>query len=118
MGIDTKNALSIKLIYKVHGYCVATITLNNKRCTHTETVEKVDLFSPITLSVDMSDFHEGTSGIEIAHFSINDLEILPKYQHLSTKSTNYIDFYEHWELQIPSPFYVWYHEISGQGWIA
>ena len=39
--------------------------------------------------------------------TINDYEILPKYQYLAQDGI----------LTIPSPFYSWYHEHSGQGWL-
>jgi len=38
---------------------------------------------------------------------INGYEILPKYSHLAQDGV----------LTIPSPFYSWYHEVSGQGWL-
>jgi len=46
-------------------------------------------------------------------FSANDsvtvdgIEILPKYQHLAVNG----------KLTITEPFYRWYHEVSGQGWL-
>jgi hypothetical protein len=50
--------------------------------------------------------------------AINGLEVLPKYQHLATRPTNYIDRLGLWRMEIATPFYIWYHEITGQGWIA
>lgn len=41
------------------------------------------------------------------HTTINGIEILPKYQHLSQNGI----------LTIPGPFYSWLHEVSGQGWL-
>lgn len=46
-------------------------------------------------------------------FSANDcvtvdgIEILPKYQHLAVDG----------KLTISKPFYQWYHQVSGQGWL-
>lgn len=46
-------------------------------------------------------------------FSTNDQvkvdgeEILPKYRHLAVDG----------KLTIPEPFYRWYHQVSGQGWL-
>lgn len=118
-AIDTVQVLTIELRYKVHGHCLATICVNDiwyaesGRATIT-----ANLFDPISLSVDLVEFREGDSGIELEYFGINGLEILPKYQQLANKPTNYIDFYEQWRLDIPAPFYAWYHQISWQGWIA
>jgi hypothetical protein len=39
--------------------------------------------------------------------TVNGIEVLPKYRYLAQDGV----------LTIPSPFYSWYHEISGQGWL-
>jgi len=39
--------------------------------------------------------------------TIDNIEILPKYWHLSTNGT----------LTISEPFYNWYHRVLGQGWL-
>ena len=39
--------------------------------------------------------------------TVNGLEVLPKYSHLAQNDI----------LRIPAPFYTWYHEVSGQGWL-
>jgi hypothetical protein len=54
--------------------------------------------------------------IEIKKILINDKEIMPLYQHLCDPKTAWVT--NNWSLRIPQPFYTWYHEITGQGWIA
>ena len=54
--------------------------------------------------------------LEIA-LSIDDIDILPLYQNRAVPPTSYINFNTEWTFTIPS-FYPWYHEITGQGWIA
>ena len=39
--------------------------------------------------------------------TIDGIEILPKYQYLAVDG----------KLTIPEPFYRWYHQVSGQGWL-
>ena len=39
--------------------------------------------------------------------TVDDIEILPRYQHLAVDG----------KLTIPEPFYRWYHRVSGQGWL-
>jgi hypothetical protein len=39
--------------------------------------------------------------------TVDDIEILPKYQHLAHND----------QLVISEPFYCWYHQVSGQGWL-
>ena len=39
--------------------------------------------------------------------TIDDVDILPGYQYLTTNG----------KLTISEPFYCWYHRVSGQGWL-
>ena len=39
--------------------------------------------------------------------TVDGIEILPRYQHLAVNG----------RLTIPVPFYQWYHDVSGQGWL-
>jgi hypothetical protein len=117
-AIETVHALTIEFEFKRHGHCIPHIQLNEWGIEQDTGTISVNLFDPITLRINLVEFNEGTSGLEIVKFNINGLEVLPKYRHLANKDTTYIDTYEEYCLQIPSPFYVWYHEISGQGWIA
>jgi hypothetical protein len=39
--------------------------------------------------------------------TIDGIDVLPRYQHLAVDG----------RLTIPVPFYQWYHEVSGQGWL-
>lgn len=116
--IETVGALAVELEYQLHGRCVACVQLNGQDIGSSKSLVMVNLLDPITLKINLLEFNEGTSGLEIIKFAVNGLEVLPKYQHLANKSTNYIDFYDKWCMEIPTPFYVWYHKITGQGWIA
>jgi hypothetical protein len=113
-AIDTQNQLKVELTITYHGRTVSNVRLNGN--LYEKTVW-VDLFDPINLEIDLLDFDEGTSGLEVA-LMINGLEVLPKYQHLSSNKKCYIDTKEPWVYSIPSNFYVWYHNVTGQGFIA
>jgi hypothetical protein len=117
-AIDTSDRLKLILRIVRHGTISAIIKLNNKILNSDYLIQSFDLFDTIKLEISVLDFIEGSSGIEIAELSINGYEILPKYQHLANPKCNYVDFKSPWVLEIPGPFYVWYHDISGQGWIA
>lgn len=54
--------------------------------------------------------------VEVARITINGHEVLPIYLHLATPATNWIT--SPWSFEIAEPFYPWYHQITGQGWIA
>lgn len=117
-AIETANALNVDLQYRVHGRCVFSVSVNDYYFEAGFGKVSVDLFDSITIKVDLLDFDEGTSGVEIDKFNINGLEILPKYQHLSSNKKCYIDKLGTWYFEIPCPFYTWYHQITGCGWIA
>ena len=81
----------------------------------TQTFElDLPLTDPIDLSVRIYRNHPDAVVLTLV---IDEHEILPKYQHLSTPPTDYIDFNDQWNLHIPN-FYIWLHEITGQGWIS
>jgi len=117
-AIDTAGQLSIRLQLQFRGSTESLITLNGHVIRSDSVDLEINLFDPIKLSIDLLSFNEGTSGIEIQTLTVNGLEVLPKYQHLASKPTNYIDQLGIWTFKIPPPFYVWYHTTTGQGWIA
>jgi len=39
--------------------------------------------------------------------TVDEIEILPKYTYLAING----------KLHIDQPFYMWYHQVSGQGWL-
>jgi hypothetical protein len=90
-------------------------TLYEDTIKETKTFElDLPLTDPIDLSVRIYRYHPDAVVLTLA---IDEHEILPKYQHLSTPPTDYIDFNDQWNLHIPN-FYPWLHEITGQGWIS
>lgn len=117
-AIDVRRKLIVSLQLQKHGRTQSIVKLNDYVITADQHQFEFDLFDPIKLEIELLDFAEGTSGIEIVNFSVNGLEVLPKYQHLASKPTNYIDFLGVWSFQMLPPFYIWYHQISGQGFIA
>ena len=116
-AINTAHTLKVNLKLTRHGRTVSRVKLNNFEIYVDEVSFEFDLFDPVQLEIDLQDFDEGTSGIEV-ELAVNRLEVLPKYQHLSSSKKCYIDTKGIWSLTIPANFYTWYHEISGQGWTA
>lgn len=77
-----------------------------------------DLNLPLTDPIDLSvQIYRNHPDAVMLALTIDDYEILPKYQHLATPPTDYVDFNTTWAFKIPN-FYPWYHSITGQGWIA
>jgi len=116
-AIDTSRTLKINLKLTRHGRTISRVNLNGLEIYVDEVNFEFDLFDPIRLNIDLQEFDEGTSGIEVG-LLVNGLEVLPKYQHLASRPTCYIDKLGIWEMDIPTNFYMWYHSISGQGFIA
>jgi hypothetical protein len=90
--------------------------LNGHLISDLSTTHTFDLLSSIHLKCRV--FEPNNGAVEIKLLSINGTEVLPKYQHLATPPTAWIDQTGTWEFEIHSPFYPWFHAISGQGWVA
>ena len=114
LDIDTQGQLQIQLVIAVHGDIHYRMRLNGHLISDLDTVYSVDLFNPVNLKCTVIDNNGGA--VEIKLLSINSTEILPKYKHLANPQTAWIT--NNWEFRIPSSFYPWFHEISGQGWVA
>ena len=113
---DTKSELAVSVQLKIHGTVEYYASINRIQFID-RTEITVPLHSEIVLIVQLQEFEQGSSGIEIEKFTVNGLEILPKYLHLADPPTNYIDEYGLWRFAIPAHFYSWYHNITGQGWL-
>lgn len=116
--IKSDGQLTVELRLRTHGHTVGIVKLNDCLIEENHTIRQFDLFAPLLLTIDLLEFTEGSSGIEVELFAVNNFEILPRYKHLASSPTNYIDTLGKWYLEIPKTFYTWYHEVSGQGWIA
>jgi len=116
LDIDTRDQLQVRLVIVPHGSVHYRMRLNGHLISDLDTTYNLSLFSVVKLRCEIFDTSLGA--VEIKLLSINGQEVLPKYQHLATPSTAWIDQPGSWEFFIDKPFYPWYHEISGQGWLA
>jgi hypothetical protein len=116
LDINTSELLNVSVEITEHGYVKYLARLNDTSIETLQYHTTLDLFAPITLNVNLLEFNEGSSGVEVKLY-INGLEVLPLYQHLASTSNNYIDKTGKWEFTIPTSFYNWYHTVSGQGWL-
>jgi hypothetical protein len=116
LDIDTSARLEVHLVLQIHEQVDYHMQLNDHKIMSLDERIFLDLFSPIKLTCSITDTHKGA--VEIKSFTVNNKEILPIYQHLAQPATAWINKKGIWCLNIPAPFYSWYHEISGQGWIA
>ena len=117
-----KPDLKIRMVLELEavGICPCQIVINNHLEYYGGLVGKntfiyeFPLTAPIAIKITVDRTHP--QAIEISNLSIDGNRVLPRYQHLATPPTNYLDFTGVWTLEIPN-FYPWYHEITGQGWI-
>jgi hypothetical protein len=107
-AIDTSNKLVLDISIKEHNDPCYNFTVNNLPL---ETRMCFDLLDSLYFNCNIV-----SGAVEVIKLTINGKEVLPIYQHLARPATNWIT--TDWELVVPAPFYTWYHEITGQGWIA
>lgn len=116
LDINTANQLRVRLVIATHGKIHYRMRLNGQLVSEEESEYFLDLFSPVSLVCTVIDPNSGA--VEIKLLSVNDNEVLPKYQHLAKPQTAWIDTAGVWEFATSGSFYPWFHNISGQGWIA
>jgi hypothetical protein len=75
----------------------------------------VPLDQPIDISIQLID-RQHPDALELS-LAVDGQEIIPLYMNQANPPTNYLDSNDVWQIHIPN-FYLWYHELTGQGWIA
>lgn len=110
-AIDTKDKLQVILEYKIHNSNDYIFSVNGISCDNSRTELLFDLLEPLEFKCKINN-----GAIEIVKLTINNYEIMPLYLHLANPKTSWI--IESWYLHIPQSFYPWYHQLTGQGWIA
>jgi hypothetical protein len=119
-----KPNLTLKMVFDLEaiGICPCQIKINEQLEFYGDLVGKntfikhLPLTDPINISITTRE-RQHPQAIEIVGLKIDDHEIIPLYLNQSNPPTNYLDFTGVWILTIPN-FYSWYHELTGQGWIA
>jgi hypothetical protein len=110
-AIDTRNQLQVAVELAVHDHAVYSFRVNGIPLRSANGVVCVDLLSTIEFDCQVQ-----TGAVEIVRIAINGQEVMPIYLNQSVPQTSWVT--DKWTLTIPAPFYTWYHEITGQGWIA
>jgi hypothetical protein len=86
------------------------------------------LLDPLTISIVLSKKYYTTeyeTAVIIARLSIDNINIIPTYNHLIdyqndhniNAKTNYLGYNGKWALTIDRPFYQWLHRAQNQGWL-
>jgi putative heme iron utilization protein len=112
MDIDVHNKLIVEYKIKIHRTPEYKFFINGMEILDTSGILYFDLNSEITLIASET---SGKGAIEIMLLHINGNEILKKYMHKCNPPTHWIENQPQWEFTIPSSFYAWYQDITGNG---
>jgi hypothetical protein len=130
--IDTRLHLQLELILVGQPTALVMINDNQIGCSTSNESLIIDNFLPlmdtINIGIILSDKQYTTeyeSAVIIKRLSIDNINIIPKYDYLAEyindhdfkNPTNYLGFNGKWTLTIDRPFYHWLHKHSGQGWL-
>jgi len=115
--IDTSEFLEVRVTLRVHGEVKFEFSVNSDVFNTGTFSSRYPIDTLFTFRCNVSELSQG-SAVEIVSVTVNDKKFLPIYLHLATPQTSYINFTGLWEFKIDRPFYPWYHDITGQGWIA
>jgi len=104
------------------------ILFNDVLSVKTTLTFSIPLLSSTNISVEMlnkkySELQE--TAIIIEKLSIDKFELIPNYnhhfvyknEHNNGSPTNYLGVNGKWSLDIEEPFYMWKHNILGNGWL-
>jgi hypothetical protein len=115
--LATEPHLTVVLKLKRHGEAFWYGEINGKAIQTYTTYREFGLHDPISIYLKLTTL-KGQGGLEIESLTVNGHEVMPKYQHMANNSTSYLSIEnEEWELKIDNPFYQWYHQVTGQGWL-
>lgn len=118
LDIDTSRSLLVEVALRVNGNIEYVLTINDQEVIGDSWQGSFDLVESLHFSCNITEFDPGHSGIDICDISVNGVSILPLYCGKATPPVNYLNFLGTWDFRIDRPFYVWLHDITGQGWIA
>jgi len=113
-----KPTLDLKLHFIIHGQVEAQVMVNGHQCNTGMNSFCIDLLDPIIIESNIFKIASQNSAVEIIEAKVNNYTFLPLYKHLSSNKDCWHNYIGKWQYKIEKPFYVWFHETSGQGWIA
>lgn len=102
--------LVVHTVVKITGFGTAVVQLNDKTLLLSESMMYLNILEPLKFQITVS----GGCTAEVLKFTIDSVDVL-RYQHLATPPGTAVT--STWCIDIPEPFYRWYHRVSGQGWL-
>jgi hypothetical protein len=130
--IDTR--LNLVLDLEPIGTPMISVSIGNTLCYNSASSDPIiittvlPLLDTFDIIISLSDKHYTTeyeTAIIIKKLSIDNINIIPEYNHLvdyqndhnNNSPTNYLGFNGEWTLKINRPFYQWLHQAQGHGWL-
>ena len=119
--IRPRLELDISVSLKPVGSCYINFKFNEQEYFNgvLDSQQTINIRSGLNelLKFEITPRRQHPEAVIVEKITVNGHEIMPVYLHKSNPPTNYIDFNSTWSIEIPN-FYQWYHNITGQGWIA
>ena len=115
-----------------NGMPLVTVTINNT-VIYSDNISdpiilthSIELLSPIYISIELSKkiYHPILeTAVLIDYLQFDGIDMIPGYtqyamytnDHNNNQPTSYLGFNGTWQLDIPKPFYHWFHDVTGQG---
>jgi len=113
MAIDTSNQICLDI--KISAQGKYKLTVNDQIISEKHSITYWDLLTPVEIKIKNLSL---TDSVLVEKIIINDLEILPKFCHLSSNQSHFINKPGIWSLSITEPFFIWYHSVAGYGMVA
>jgi hypothetical protein len=108
--IDTSNQLRVEVELVEHHDPIYVFTVNDLPIISKGSLT-FDLLEHVIFKCSVTQ-----GAVEIKLIEINGKQVMPIYLDRAEPKTSWIT--NTWCFEINQPFYPWYHEITGQGWIA
>ena len=113
MAIDTSSQICLQI--KIAAEEKYQLTINNQIISDKNSITYWDLLAPLEIKIKNLSLY---GSVVIKKISVNNLEILPKFCHLSSNKSHSITKPGSWSFVISEPFYIWYHQVAGYGMVA
>ena len=120
-------------IYQTQAPCI-TVTAATQVLFHGNLLDSItltwdiDLLRTFDISIELNDKNDQvdhTSAVIVSQLTIDSHNLVPQWSHLAqyTNEKNYnlptthLGFNGNWKITVDKPFYQWWHQVTGQGWL-
>jgi hypothetical protein len=112
MAIDTAERIHLRFDIRCFGGASYQLKVNGRLVNSNSAT--LGLLDPIDIQIEK----KGTGLVDVSNITINDFQVMPMYLIHADPPTNRLESDNTWRFRIAPNYYVWYHHIMGNGWIA